>query len=58
MCDMCDNWDGSDGIGEGNAGIGRTGVGWVNVGVYESVDWFITQLLHYHLLAHFLYNQL
>ena len=39
---MCDNQDGSDGTREGDAGIDRTGVGWVNVGVYESVDWFIT----------------
>ena len=39
---QCDNRDGSSGTGEGDAGIDRTRVGWVYMGVYESVDWFIT----------------
>ena len=29
--------------GEGDAGVDRTRVGWVYVGVYKSVDRFITQ---------------
>ena len=32
-CVTVDNRDGSDGTGEGDAGIDRTGVGWVYAGV-------------------------